>query len=117
MTASLYRRYAAECLQILATTKDAKNSAALRAMAIAWTDLAELAEGRASALDSKNAEAASGRKVEGRRACEPRLRLICLLFEPPRQFLVTHRDCAHHIASVRVGHGFGLCQNFLGARP
>ena len=62
MTASLYRRYAAECLQILATTKDAKNSAALRAMAIAWTDLAELAEGRASPLDSKNADAASGER-------------------------------------------------------
>jgi hypothetical protein len=62
MTASLYRRYAAECLQILATTKDAKNSAALRAMAIAWTDLAELAEGRAPPLDSKNAEAASGER-------------------------------------------------------
>ena len=60
MTASLYRRYAAECLQILATTKDAKNSAALRAMAIAWTDLAELAEG--APLDSKNAEAASGER-------------------------------------------------------
>jgi|GraSoi_2013_40cm_1033754.scaffolds.fasta_scaffold05978_5 hypothetical protein len=62
MTASLYRRYAAECLQILATTRDAKNSAALRALAIAWTDLAELAEGRAPPLDSKNAEAASGER-------------------------------------------------------
>ena len=50
------------CLQILATTKDEKNSAALRAMAIAWTDLAELAEGRASPLDSKNAEAGSGER-------------------------------------------------------
>jgi hypothetical protein len=58
MIASLHRRYAAECLQILATTKDAKNFATLRAMAIAWTYLAELAEGRASPPDSKKAEAA-----------------------------------------------------------
>ena len=56
MPASLYRQYAAECLQILATTKHAKNSAALRVMAIAWTDLAELAEGAwLRPQDSKNA--------------------------------------------------------------
>ena len=82
-------------------------------MAIVWTDLAELAQGRGFAPRSSRV----WRKVEGRRACEPPLRPICLLFEPPRQFLVTHRDCVHHIASVRVGHAFGFCQNFLGARP
>src|SRR5215470_9994407 len=44
------------------------------------------------------------------------LRLICLLFDPLRQFLVSRRDCAHHLAGVRVAHGLGFCQNFLGAR-
>jgi hypothetical protein len=57
MMAALYRRYAAECLQILATTKNPENAAALRAMAIAWSDLAELAEGQASPKDSTDAEA------------------------------------------------------------
>ena len=49
--------------------------------------------------------------------CEPLLRLICLLFESLRQFLVTRRDCAQYIASPRVAHGFGFGQNFLGTRP
>ena len=43
MSADEYRRYAAECLQLAETVKtQAKDS--LRAMAIAWSDLAERAE-------------------------------------------------------------------------
>jgi hypothetical protein len=60
MTALLYRRYAAECLGILAKTKEPEIIASLRAMAIAWTDLAELAEGGASPQDATGPDAASG---------------------------------------------------------
>jgi len=55
MTTPLYRRYAVECLRILATATNPENAAALRAMAIAWTDLAELAERRASPRDPETA--------------------------------------------------------------
>jgi hypothetical protein len=82
-------------------------------MAIAWTDLAEL--GKGPRLEEGRSRVC--RNVEGRRACEPRLRLICLLFEPLRQLLVARRNCAHHVPGVRVGHCLGFGQDFLGARP
>jgi hypothetical protein len=58
MTASRYRQYAAQCLRILAATQNPQNAVTLRALAIAWNDLAELAKRRAS--NSNDAEAALG---------------------------------------------------------
>jgi len=79
-----------------------------------WTDLAELAQGAGFAPRSKPR---SAKRWEGRRrlraAATPHLPLVS---SRPRQFLVTHRDRAHHIASVRAVMVL-LCQNFLGARP
>ena len=61
MTASLYR---AICRRVSTDFGIDQRREKFRSAArpIAWTDLAELAEGRASPLDSKNAEAASGER-------------------------------------------------------
>jgi hypothetical protein len=48
LTALSYRRYAVDCLRILAYTNDPESRAALRAMAIAWFDLAEFVEQQGS---------------------------------------------------------------------
>jgi hypothetical protein len=49
MTEDLYRRYAAECLQLSTKFTDPLSCAMFRAMAIVWTDLAEQAERRVAA--------------------------------------------------------------------
>jgi hypothetical protein len=48
MSAEQYRRYAGECLRLLASTVDPQNRTALQTMAIAWTNLAEQAEKNAA---------------------------------------------------------------------
>jgi hypothetical protein len=53
MTAGLYRSHAAECLRLLREASNSQNAASLRAMAIAWVDLAE-AEERTSRTDSRS---------------------------------------------------------------
>lgn len=44
MRANEYRRYAAECLQLADKVKNSDYSAILRAIALAWFNLAEQAE-------------------------------------------------------------------------
>jgi hypothetical protein len=46
MTADLYRRYAAECLQLSTKFTNLHGRSVLRAMAIVWADLAEQVERR-----------------------------------------------------------------------
>jgi hypothetical protein len=48
-----YRQYAAECLRIAANSTDQHNKASLKAMAIAWNDLAERAERREEKANGK----------------------------------------------------------------
>ena len=44
MTAEKYRRYAAECLELMRIRSDARSGTVLLTMAAAWTKLAEQAE-------------------------------------------------------------------------
>ena len=53
MTPDLYRQHAAECLQLSIKITDPHSRSVLRAMAIAWADLAEHAERRAAAEESQ----------------------------------------------------------------
>ena len=49
MTAESYRDHAAECLQLSTKMTDPHSRSVLRAMAIAWADLAEQAERKEAA--------------------------------------------------------------------
>jgi hypothetical protein len=54
MVALQYRRRAAECLQILRKTDEPQARSELLAIAMAWTDLAQLAESRVSDDDTRD---------------------------------------------------------------